>query len=145
MAVPAAPAPLITTLRELISRPVTRHELTRRGEEDDGGAVLVVVKDGDAEVLQAVFDFETAGGRDIFEVDAAEDGSEGAHDADDLLGLLGVEAEWPRVDVRVFFKEESFALHDGNGSASSNVAEPKDGGAITDDRDGVALEGKLAG
>src|SRR5690606_6821223 len=46
-----------------------------RGEDDDGGAVLVVVEDGDVQLLaQPGLDLEAAGGGDVLEVDAAEPG-----------------------------------------------------------------------
>src|SRR5439155_26127914 len=42
-------------------------------EDDDGGAVLVVVKDGNGQLLaKALLDLEAAGRGDVLEVDAAE-------------------------------------------------------------------------
>src|ERR1019366_7011447 len=49
----------------------------RGGENDNGGAVLVVVEHGNVKfLLEAVFDLETARRADVFEVDAAEPGGD---------------------------------------------------------------------
>src|SRR5699024_1767112 len=46
----------------------------QRGDDNDRGAVLVVVEDGDVELgAQAVLDLEAAGRGDVLEVDAGED------------------------------------------------------------------------
>ena len=44
MAMPAAPAPLVTTLTSSIFLPTTFSALIRRGQRHDGGAVLIVVE-----------------------------------------------------------------------------------------------------
>jgi hypothetical protein len=63
--------------------------------------VLVVVEHGDVELaLEALLDLEAARGRDVFEIDAAEDGSDGLYDHHDLVHALGVEAEGKGIDPR---------------------------------------------
>ena len=48
----------------------------QRGEHDDGRSVLVVVEDGDVELLaKPALDLEASGGSDVLQVDAAEDGA----------------------------------------------------------------------
>src|SRR5699024_3687085 len=70
------------------------------GEGDDRGAVLVVVEDGDVQLLlEPGEDLEAAGSGDVLEVDAAVDRGDRPDDADDLLGVGGVEADGPGVDV----------------------------------------------
>ena len=66
-------------LVELLAGDLERVE--QRGEDDDGGAVLVVVEDRDAEVLQARLDLEAARRGDVLEVDAAEHRRDQAHGA----------------------------------------------------------------
>ena len=60
----------------------------RRRPHDDGGAVLVVVKDRDVHALAAEpFDDEAVGRLDVLEVDRAEGGLERADDIGQLLGV----------------------------------------------------------
>jgi hypothetical protein len=59
--------------------------------------VLVVVEDGDVELgAQAALDLEAARRRDVLEVDAAEAGRDGLDEGDDLVGVLGVQAQRER-------------------------------------------------
>ena len=51
--------------------------------------MLVIVKDGDAEVLQGGFDFKTSRGGNVFEVNAAKNGGNPPDGFDDFLGILG--------------------------------------------------------
>src|SRR5262249_59860752 len=75
------------------------------GHGDDGGAVLVVVEDRDVELfLQPVLDLEAARGGDVLEVDAAEGRRHQFDRADDLLGVLGVEADREGVDAGELFE-----------------------------------------
>src|SRR5262249_2396023 len=86
------------------------------GPDDDGGAVLVVVEDGDVQGLaQAGFDLEAAGGGDVFQVDAREARGDGLDDLDDGVGVLGVQADRPGVDAGEALEEGGLALHHGQG------------------------------
>lgn len=70
------------------------------GQHDDRGAVLVVVEDGDVEGLaQPGLDLEAARRGDVLQVDAREAGGDGLDDRDDLVGVLGVQADRPGVDA----------------------------------------------
>ena len=63
MATPAAPMPRTTTRTSFICLPTTRNAFVESREDDDGGAVLVVVEDGDVERLaQPFLDLETTRG-----------------------------------------------------------------------------------
>ncbi len=80
------------------------------GEDDDGGPVLVIMHDGYRKLaLEAVFDFEAAGGRDIFEVDTAEARRERLDDANNLLGILRGEYERDAVYVGKRFENKRLA------------------------------------
>src|SRR5690606_3982940 len=55
------------------------------GADDDGGAVLVVVEDGDVHARpECRLDLEAFGRLDVFQVDGAEGGLERGHDVDQL-------------------------------------------------------------
>jgi hypothetical protein len=117
-----------------------------RGEDDDGGAVLVVVEDRDVqERLEAVLDVEAAGRGDVLEVDPAEgrrDGRDGGHDR---VGVLGAQADRDGVDAGELAEEGGFALHDGERGGGADVAEAEDGGAVGDDGDHVRAPGVRPG
>ena len=69
-------------------------------QHHDSGAVLVVVEDGDVQlVLEALLDVEAAGRGDVLKVDAAKARADCLHDADDLVRVLGVEADGIGVDT----------------------------------------------
>jgi hypothetical protein len=108
--------------------------------------VLVVVEDGDVErVAQAFLDLEAAGGGDVLEVDPAVHRCEGDHGADDLVDVGGVQADRPGVDPGEPLEQRRLALHHRQRRGRADVAEPEHGGAVGDDRDGVALDGQPAG
>src|SRR5207302_6107897 len=111
-------------------------------EYDDGGAVLVVVEDGNVQArLQPVLDLEAPGCADVLEVDAAERRRD-AHDAlDDVVDVLGVKRNRYGVDTPEVLEEKGLALHDRQRRRRSDVAETENGGAVGHDGDGVALPG----
>ena len=51
------------------------------------------------------FDFEAAGGADIFQVDAAEDGGKVLDRSDNFVGVLGVEADREGVQTGELFEQ----------------------------------------
>ena len=69
---PAAPAPLQTSLVVSMSRPVRCERVDQAGGGDDRGAVLVVVEHRDVHQLaQPLLDDEALRRLDVLEVDAA--------------------------------------------------------------------------
>ena len=95
------------------------------------GAVLVVVEDGDVErLLQPVLDLEAARGGDVLEVDAAEGRRHQLDRLDDLVGVLGVEADREGVDAGELFEEHALALHHRHRRLRADVAEPEHGAAV---------------
>ena len=116
------------------------------GAGDDGGAVLVVVHDGDVELgFQTRLDFEALGGFDVFEIDAAEGGGDGFDDLNEAFGVFLVDLDVVGVDATVDFEEEAFAFHDGFAGQGADVAETEHGGAVGDDGHEVALVGVAIG
>src|SRR5690606_27745528 len=64
------------------------------GDHDDRGAVLIVVEDGDVQLLaEPLLDLEAAGCGDVLEVDPGEPRRDGPHDGDDLLDVGGVQTQ----------------------------------------------------
>ena len=59
---------------------------------------------------------------------------------DDLVGVLGVEADRERIDAGELLEEQRLALHDRHGGFGADVAQAQDGGAVGDDGDGVLLD-----
>ena len=116
------------------------------GEDDDRGAMLVVVEHRDVELgPQSPLDLEAPRGGDVLEVDAAEPGGDRLHDRDDLVRVLGVEAERPRVDAAELLEQERLALHHRHRRLGADVAEAQHGGAVGDDGDGVLLARQVPG
>src|SRR5690606_7635659 len=120
--------------------------VAQRGDDDDRGAVLVVVEDGDVQLLaQTVLDLEAARGGDVLEVDAGEDRGDRLDVGDDVLDRVGVQADRERIDPGEALEQRRLALHDGHRGERPQIAEAQDRGAVGDDRDGVALDGQAAG
>ena len=108
----AAPAPLTTSLKFLMSRPVSSSAFMQPGGGDDGGAVLVVVEDGDVEqLLQLLLDDEAVRRLDVLEVDAAEARAQVAHAVDDGLDVGRVDQDVDAVDVGEALEQRALALH----------------------------------
>ena len=101
--------------------------IDHRCQDDYGGAVLVVMEYRDADVHQVLFDVEAAGCGDVLEVDAAEGGGEVPHDHDDLIRVLGGEADGPGVDARQLAEQDRLAFHDGHRTLGPDVAKPEHG------------------
>ena len=72
-AMAAAPAPLQTSFDRLEVAPGQMQRIDQAGGGDDGGAVLVVVEDGNVhQFAQPLLDDEAVGRLDVLEIDAAE-------------------------------------------------------------------------
>ncbi len=116
------------------------------GEDDDRGAVLVVVEHRDVEQLtQPPFDLETAGCGDVFEIDAAEDRREQGHGPDDLIDVLGGQADRPGIDVGEPLEQCGLALHHGNCRGRTDVAQSENRRPVGDHRNAVALDREPTG
>jgi hypothetical protein len=80
----------------------------RRRAHDDGGAVLVVVEDGDLHPLAAEpLDDEAVGRLDVLEVDRAEGRLQRADDLGQLLGVGFVQLDVEAVDVGELLEEDA--------------------------------------
>ena len=145
-AMPAAPAPLQTSLVvvDLAAGEVER--VDQAGGGDDGGAVLVVVEHRDVHQLaQALLDDEALRRLDVLQVDAAEAGAEQLDAVDDLVDVLGGDFEVDGVDVGEALEQHRLAFHHRLGRQRAEIAEAEDRGAVGDDRDEIALDGVVVG
>ena len=132
-----APAPFTTIFTSSMRLPATSSALSSPALEmtgDDGGAVLVVVHDGDVQLfLQPAFNLEALGCFDVFQVDASEGGCDGFDGFDKLVGVFLVHLDVEHVDACVYLEQQSFAFHHGFSRKGSYVAQSQDGGAVGDD------------
>ena len=77
--------------------------------------MLIVVEHGDIELVdKAVLNLETARCRDVLQVDAAERGGEALDRLDNLVDVLGIQADGHGVHIAEGLEEGTFALHDGH-------------------------------
>src|SRR3954454_21623561 len=84
------------------------------GQDHDRCAVLVVVENGDVQLgSEPPFDVKASWCGDVLEVDAPVDRSDGLHDLDDLVGVLGVEADEPSVDTGETLEQRGLASNHG--------------------------------
>ena len=114
MAMPAEPA-LFTYHAALLLLAREAKCIDDAGEHDDGGAELIVVEHGDIELVdKAVLNLEAARCRDVLQVDAAERGDEALDRLDDLVDVLGIQADGHGVHITEGLEEGTFALHDGH-------------------------------
>jgi hypothetical protein len=128
--------------------PLARHmqRIGGRSADDDGGAVLVVVEDGDVHALAAqLFDDEAVGGLDVFQVDGAEGGFQRADDLGQLHGVGFVQLDVETVDIGEFLEEDGLAFHHRLGRQRADIAKAQHGGAVGDHGHKVAARGVAAG
>src|SRR5690606_31350136 len=112
----------------------------------DGGAVLVVVEDGDVHALaQLLFDVEAFRRLDVFEVDAAEGGLQACDDVHQLVRILLVDFDVEDVQAGEFLEQHGLAFHHGLGGQGADVAQAQDGRAVGDHADQVAAPGVAEG
>jgi len=112
----------------------------------DGGAVLVVVEDGNLHALaQLALDVEAVRCLDVFEVDAAEGGLQGGDDFHQLVWVLLVDLDVEHIDAGELLEEHALAFHHRLGRQRADVAQAQHGGAVGDDGHQVAPAGVLEG
>ena len=122
------------------------HGVQHAGRRDDGGAVLVVVKDRDVhQFAELLLDDEALRRLDILEVDAAEGGAEVSHRRDEGVRVLGIDLKVDRIDVGEALEQHRLAFHHGLRRQGPEIAEAEDGGAVGDHRHHVALGGVVVG
>ena len=117
---------------DLVQLPARELERVQHGgKRNDGRAVLVVVEDRDiAAGLEALLNFKAARGGNIFEVDAAEAARNQANGIDDVVHVLGADADRNRVHAAEALEQRAFSLHDRHAGLRADVAEAEHRGAV---------------
>ena len=116
------------------------------GGGNDGGAVLVIVEDGNIEIFaQLLLDDEAIGALDVLEIDAAEAGAEAAHAFDEGLGVALIHLDIDGIHVGEALEEHRLAFHHRLGRHGPEIAKAQNGGAVRDHRDHIALGGVIVG
>ena len=117
-----------------------------RRQDHDRRAVLIVVHDRDVQRFdQPFFDFEAARRGDVLEAVAAEHRRDANAGLDDLVDVFRVERDREGVDAAELFEEHALALHHGQRSERSDVAEAQYRRTVGDHRHHVALDRELKG
>ena len=109
---------------------------------DDGGAVLVVVHDGDVELgFEPRLNLEALGRLDVLKVYAAEGWGYGLDGLDELVWVFLVDLDVEDVDACEYLEQEALTLHDGLAAHGTDVAETEDCRAVGDDGYKVSFVG----
>ena len=143
---PAAPAPLHTSLVDLMSRPVRSQRIDQPGSRNDGGAVLVVMEHRNVEQLaQPLLDHETFRRPDVLEVDPAPALAQDLYGVDELIRIFGRNFQVDGIDIGEAFEQDGLAFHHRFCCQRAAVAEAEDGGAVGDYGDEITLGGVIEG
>jgi hypothetical protein len=110
----------------------------QRGQDDDRGPVLVVVKHVDVELLdELLFDRDATRGRYIFQI-AAERRGEAPYDFDDRVNVQCVKADRKRIDAAKLLEQNRLTFHDRHRGPGVEIAESQYGRPVSDNGHGVA-------
>ena len=143
---PAAPAPLQTSLVCCDVAAGQFERIDQAGGGDDGGAVLVVMKHRNVEQLaQLLLDDEAFRRLDVLEIDAAPALAEEFHAIDEFVRVFGRHFEIDGIDIGEALEQDRFAFHHRLGRQRAAIAEAENGGAVGDHRDEIALGGVVVG
>ena len=97
--------------------------------------MLVVVENRNiALLLQLPLDFKAARCRDVLEVHTAEGTGEQINRIDNLVHVLGLDAERERIHIAECLEEHALALHDRHACLRADVAEAQNRRAVRHDR-----------
>ena len=111
---------------------------------NNGGAVLVVVEDGNvALLLQLPLDLKAPGGGNILQIDAAEAAGHEIHRVDKLIYIVGLHAQREGVHAAEGLEQHALALHDGHAGLGADVPQPQHRAAVGDDGAQVMPAGQL--
>src|SRR5579872_4623535 len=112
------------------------------GAGNDGGAVLVVVEDGNFHrLLQGLLDVEALRRLDIFEVDAAEGRLQKLADLNHFVGIMRVDFDVEDIHAGKAFEQDRLPFHYWFGRQCADVSQPQDCRAISHHSDEVATAG----
>ena len=112
----------------------------------NGGAVLVVMKDGNLHALaQFALDVKAVGRLDVFQVDATKSGLKRGNDVDQFVGVFFVHLNVKHIDASKLFEQHALAFHDWLGREWTDVTQAQHRCAVGDDGDQIASAGVFIG
>ena len=127
-------------LSELLALQIQR--IAQAGADDHGGAVLVVMKDGDVEpLLQCLLDLKTFRRRNVFKIDAPEGRGDVRYGVDEVLCTGGVDFDVKDIDVREVLEQYRLAFQNRFAGQRAHIAQTQYGAAVGDDSDQIAFVG----
>jgi hypothetical protein len=116
----------------------------QRSQCHDGSPMLVVVEDGDVElVTEAALDLEAHRSRDVFEIDPTEPGRDRASNGDELIGGTGARTDGVGVDVGELFEEHGLAFHNRKRRLRADVAKTEHRRSVRQHGDRVLLDREI--
>ena len=77
--------------------------------------------------------FETPGGGNVLQIDAAKGGGHAFHGPDDLIHVLCSQTDGECIDSGKFPEQDAFTLHDRHGGFWADITEAKYRGSVCDD------------
>ena len=113
---------------------------------DNGGAVLIVVEDGNLHGLpERLLDVEALRRLDILQVDSPEGRFQDLAGADNFLGIFRGQLDIENVDIGEALEQHALAFHDRFAGHGADIAQAQNRGAVADHRHQVALSGVFVG
>ena len=101
------------------------------------------MEDRNTEILQRVFDFETARCGDILEINAAKYRLDQPAGLDDLGRILGVEADRPGIDLGEFTEQQRLAFHHWQCRLGADITQAEHGRAVAHHGNRISLDGQF--
>ena len=145
-ATPAAPRPVTRTRRLASSRPVSLQALISAARTTTAVPCWSSWKTGMSSCSFRRSSISKQRGAEMSSrLMPPKPGAMRLHRLDDLVGVLGVQADREGVDAGELLEEHRLALHDRHRRLGADVAEAEHGGAVGDDGDRVALDRVLEG
>src|SRR5882672_10847638 len=92
--------------------------------------------------LEAVFNFETTRGGNVFEINATESGRDRLDGAHDLVRVFRIQTNRKGIDAAEFLEEHRLAFHHRHGRRRPNIPKPKHRCSISYDGHGIFLDCK---
>ena len=128
----------------LLLLPNDLQRIGQAGQRNDGGAVLVVVEDGDvAAFLELALDLKASGRGNILKVDAAERAGDERDGIDEFVHIVRLDTQREGIHIAEGLEEHAFALHDRHTGLRADIAETEDGRAVGDDGAEIPAAGQL--
>ena len=122
------------------------HGVENRGPDDDGGAVLIIMENGDRHTLsEPCLDFEALRRLDVLQVYSTKGRLQARDDIDESIHVGLVDFDIENVDTGEFFEQNSFTLHDRLGRQGADGAESEHSRAVADHAHEVAPGRQLGG